>query len=367
MKPPVFEMERWQSLHEHEVPFNLAESGVAPLPLGDLLEEADVKALLQEPLAYAETQGAHDLREAIAALYPGSTAENVLVTTGTSEANFLAAVGTLSAEGEAVMVLPNYLQVWGLATTLASRVRELPLRKADGWQPSMEEAQERISAATEVIALSHPNNPTGTRLSEEVRRGLVDLAEGADAWILADEVYRGAEREGERTPSFWGTTEKVLITSGLSKAFGLPGLRLGWICGPTDTVARLWALHDYTTIAITTITTVLGVRAVRDWRPRLWARARRILQENFPALEAFVKRNDLPWVPPEAGAIGFVGYPEATASMEIAERAREAGVLLVPGSHFAHEGYLRIGFGMELATLQEGLRRLEEVLRGAPG
>ena len=202
-----------------------------------------------------------DLRKAVADLYPDCGPENVLVTTGSAEANLLSVLATADRASPFVTVLPNYMQVWGLARSWTKHV-PLPLREELGWQPPEEAVTEAVGPGTTAIALSHPNNPTGVPLSGTSRRALIDAAEDADAWILSDEVYRGAERVGDETPSFWGETEKVVVTSGLSKAYGLPGLRLGWACAPASLVDRLWTLHDYTTIAVNKLADLLAQRAV---------------------------------------------------------------------------------------------------------
>lgn len=360
-------MERWQSTFEGAVEFNLSESGVEPLPLADLLDEGELRDLLAAPLAYEATQGAEPLRRGVAALYPGAGPENVLVTTGTSEANLLAALGTLEAGARAVTLLPNYMQVWGLAHGLGCEVREVGLREDRDWQPDGEEVQRAVGRDARALSLSNPNNPTGVRLTEESQGALVDAAADAGAWILADEVYRGAERDGRLTPSFWGLHDRVLVTSGFSKAFGLPGLRLGWICGPEDAIERLWALHDYTTIAANTLTAALGAAVLGRWRERLWTRTRKIIRGNFPRVEDFVADTGSSWTPSQAGAIAFVRYPSPVPSETVAERARAREVLLVPGAHFHREGHLRLGFGMEREVLEEGLQRLATLLGELPG
>ncbi len=352
-------MERWQSTFEQAAEYNLSESGVEPLPLAELMDEGELRALLWSPLVYEETQGAEPLRRAIASLYPGAEPENVLVTTGSSEANFLAALGTMERGAGAVAILPNYMQVWGIAHGLGCDVQEVALREERGWQPDEEEVKRAMEGDPRAVSFSNPNNPTGVRLTEASRGALVDAAADAEAWLLADEVYRGAERDGQLTPSLWEATERVLVTAGFSKAFGLPGLRLGWVCGPEETIRRLWALHDYTTIAATTLSTALGAVILSHWRETLWDRARDIIRRNFPLVKAFVAATECTWTPPEAGAIAFLRYPWSLPSEAVAQRAMEEEVLVVPGAHFHREGHLRLGFGMERATLEAGLRRLE--------
>jgi aspartate/methionine/tyrosine aminotransferase len=318
-------------------------------------------------MGYAETRGSPELREAISSLYPECGPENILVTTGTSEANFLAALGTMERDARVVTVLPNYMQVWGLATSLGCRVEVLRLREEAGWQPLEEDVKEVIGRDTLAVSLSNPNNPTGIRLTDESRKAIVDAASDAGAWILSDEVYRGAERDGEMTRSFWSEHDRVLVTSGLSKAFGLPGLRVGWICGPQEAIDELWSLHDYTTIALSKVTEALGTLALARRRDQLISRARDIIRRNFPYLEAFVERAGLSWVPPEAGAIAFIGYPWRMPSEELARMALARDILIVPGSHFHEEGHIRLGFGMETDMLEGGLRMLEALLQEVAG
>lgn len=358
-------MERWQSVWERQVGVNLSESGVEPVALQDLMHQEDLEALLRQPLGYAETRGSEELRGRVASLYPRCGPENVLITTGTAEANLLMALATAERGSPFVSVLPNYMQVWGLATSWAKPV-PLHLGEDRAWQPGPEAVKEAIGPGTTAISLSHPNNPTGIPLTDDSRRSLLDAAEDRGAWLLADEVYRGAERVGPETPTFWGTRDEVLVASGLSKALGLPGLRLGWILGPADFVDRLWALHDYTTIAPNGLTDLLGRRILGSWRVTLLERTRSILRRNFPALESFVLRNRLQWVPPRAGAIAFLRYSWEIPSFELAERARDAGVLIVPGTHFRKEGYLRLGYGMERAVLERGLGILQGVFDEVP-
>lgn len=358
---PRFEMERWQSTYERGVKFNLSESGIEPITLRELLDEEEVRAILKLPLGYAETRGSEHLRSVIASLYEDCGPENILATTGTSEANFLAALGTMGRGSRVVTILPNYMQVWGIARFLGCEVEELRLREEAGWQPDEEDVKGSVRPGTRAIALSNPNNPTGARLTEESRRAINDAASEADAWIISDEVYRGAERKGDLSPTLWGEYENVLVTSGLSKAFGLPGLRLGWICGPRDIIEELWSIHDYTTIAINKITEAVGALVLARWREKLWARGREIIRRNFPLLREFVERTGLAWVPPEAGAIAFLRYPWEMPSIELAKRALQRDVLLVPGSQFREEGYLRVGFGMDSEVLERGLARLESL------
>jgi aspartate/methionine/tyrosine aminotransferase len=196
--------------------------------------------------------------------------------------------------------------------------------------------------------------------------GLVDIARRSDAWLLADEVYQGAEREGDRTPSFWGRYERVIVTNGLSKAYGLPGLRIGWIVAQPDLTARLWSYHDYTTIGAGMLSNILATIALKPAvRERILARTRKILQNNYPVLNEWVNNHNelFSMVPSQAGAIAYFRYNLSIGSTELVERLRdEKSVLIVPGDHFGMDRFLRVGYGSPADYLQAGLDRVHDLI-----
>jgi aspartate/methionine/tyrosine aminotransferase len=172
------------------------------------------------------------------------------------------------------------------------------------------------------------------------------------------------------TPSVWGRYDRALVTSGLSKAYGLPGLRIGWVVGPPDLVEDLWAVHDYTTIAPGAVNDRLARIALAPARrERLLARTRGIIAANYPIVKRWIDRRGpaLAHVRPEAGAIVFVRYRHAINSTALIERLRdEQSLLIVPGDHFDMDGYMRIGFGSDPEHLAGGLERLAELLDALP-
>ena len=369
MKIEPFKMERMQSTWEHHVEINLSESGVHPLTLGELLENAPERdALFSRLLCYTQTNGTPDLRARIAAMYPGSTIDHVEVTNGGAEANFLVCWSLLDRDDEVVMMVPNYMQAWGLARAFAGKVHAWPLREGPGprWQPDLDELGALVTPRTRLIAICNPNNPTGARFTVPELETIGRIADRHGAWVLSDEIYRGAELDGRETPSMWGRAEHTIVTSGLSKAYGLPGLRIGWAVAPPETAANLWSYHDYTTIAPTALSDALATVALAPGRrARLLERTRGILRENYPPIAAWLhgRSRTFSFIPPEAGAIIYVRYHHRVNSTELVTRLREEkGVLMVPGDHFGMDGYLRIGIGSDLASLREGLTRLEALL-----
>lgn len=358
---PPFLLERWQSEWENRVPFNLAESGVHPLSLDEVLDPAERAALGTVRLGYTQTNGTPELRAAIAADYPGAGPDHVLVANGTSEANFVALWRLVEPGDEVVVVLPNYMQVPGLVEGFGARLVPVWLHEAKSWTLDEAELEARVGERTRVICVCNPNNPTGAVLSEREVRAVVSAAARHGCWILADEVYRDAVREGPRPESFWGRWDKVLVTSGLSKAFGLPGLRLGWAVGPEPLVADLWGRRDYTTISPAALSDAIARVVLRpDRRARVLARTRALLRENWALFSEWlsVRADALTVIPPLAGAIALARHGLPISSAELAERLlREQGVLVVPGEQFGLEEHLRIGFGNEPGQLRAALDR----------
>jgi hypothetical protein len=367
----TFDLERWQSTWENRVRFNLSESGVHPLSVRELLALAGSSAdpLLDVRLGYSQSNGTDALRDRIAALYPGAAPEQILVTTGSAEANYLAALRLIEPGDTVAMLLPNYLQLWGHAQNLGAVVRGFRLHEERGWEAEPAEIRAAIAPGTKLVVVTNPHNPTGHVLSETARRAIVERAAEVGAWLLADEVYIGAEREAPITPSFWGQYDRLICVSGLSKAYGLPGLRIGWLVAPRELVADIWARHDYTTIGPSGASDRLAALALDPAvRTRLLARTRDILRGNYPELEAWLRSfgDAFAWVPPQAGAICFVRYHPRIKGEDLVERVRVGqSVLLVPGEHFGMPGFLRFGFGNELAELREALAATATGLRRA--
>ncbi len=366
-----FEMERWQSTYEHRVRHNLSESGVHPFTVRELLDLAGASAepLLDVPLGYSQSNGSDELRRRIANLYPGASPDDVLVTAGSSEANFVTC-WRLIEPGDAVAVLmPSYMQAHGLAANFGARVRTFFLDPEAGWEPHAARIHDAVVPGTKLVVVTNPNNPTGHVLSDAARAAIVDRARDVGAWILADEVYRGAERSGSTTPSLWGAYDRVVAVGGLSKAYGLPGLRVGWVVAPPDFTAAAWARRDYTTICPTAASDHLATLSLEPGvRDKILARTRRILNDNYPLLQRWLAEfpDTFHWTAPDAGAICWARYRGSPGGAELVEALRrDYSVLLVPGEHFGMPGYLRFGYGGKpgelaaaLAETGRGLRRM---------
>ncbi len=364
-----FEMERFMSKFEQEVDYNLSESGVHPMLLKELLADAPeyIDHLMDTDLNYPHVNGTPELRENIAALYDGATPDHVLVTVGAIEANYITTRTLLDPGDDIVIMLPNYMQIWGIAKNHGLHIRRFHLREDKGWAPDLDELNQAVTPATKLIAVCNPDNPTGYAFTDTEMDAIVAAADSSGAWILADEVYRGAERTtDEQTPSFFGRYDKVLAMGSMSKAYGLPGLRIGWVVGPPDILDEIWARHEYTTISATRLSNKLAAIALSpEVRPRIIKRTRDYIRKGYPVLRQWMDSHQetFSFTPPQAAAITFVRYHLDINSTEFIERLRkEKSVLIVPGDHFGMDHFVRISFGLPHDYLTAALDRVHELI-----
>ncbi len=368
MRIEPFRMERWQSTYENEVEINLSDSGVSPMTIGELVTEAGVPGLMDHRLVYTQSNGTRPLRDAIAGLYEGATEANVEATNGGAEANFVAAWTIVKPGDEVVMQIPNYMQLWGMLRGVGAEVKPwklIPSHEAGDWTSDLDELEALVGPKTKMICLCNPNNPAGSIMDAATLDRVAAIAAKHDAWVLVDEIYHGTEQDGEPTPTMWGRHDKVVITNSFSKTYGLPGLRLGWILAPADTIADCWSQHDYMTIGPGSLSNDLGIFALSDEvRPRILARTKELLTNNLDLTMSWVDADPhLKAIRPKAGAYLMMEYDHEMNSSELSERLRvEKDLLLVPGDHFGMDGWLRVGYGEDTDLLARGLARIHELL-----
>lgn len=363
-----FELEEWQSRYEHTVAHNLADSGCHPVALSELLgdDPEAVDRLLATSLHYPPVGGTDALRALIAAWH-GATADNVLVTVGAAEANSITVAGLVDPGDHVVVMEPGYRQVRGLALNAGAEVDTFPLDPGHRWRPDLDALNRVVRPGTKLIAVTNPNNPVGAILTPSEVEAIVAAAERVGAWILADEVYRGTERLTEEvTPSFWGRYDKLVCVGGLSKAFGLPGLRLGWLVAPPWLREAAWRRHEYATIAAASLSMHLAEIALRPATiDLLLTRNRSLIRDDYTRLQRWIDRSEglLSIVPPHATALGFVRYHLPRPSIEVAHAIREHGDVLVgAGAHFGVEHHLRITHGLELGYVDAALSSITRVI-----
>jgi aspartate/methionine/tyrosine aminotransferase len=373
MKIDKFEMMRMECLYENLVDYNLSESGVLPMKLSELLDgPGDTEKFLDQELWYPESNGSPLLRERIAQFYPDCKPSNITVANGGSEVNYLSLWTLLEKGKRLACMLPNYMQGWGLGRAYAGGVDtfHLVLQEENGrerWALDVDELKQALTPDTNVILITNPNNPTGVVLTENEMEAVVEAARSVDAWIIADEIYRGAETEGDTSPTFWGRYEKVVVTSALSKAFGLPGLRIGWVVAPEELIEQIWIRHDYLTTTPGFLNERLAAIAMEPVRREvILARTRKIIRNNLPLMEEWFDEYShlFHYIRPDAGAIAYFEYDLPISSTALIDQLRkEKSVLLAPGDQFGLDKGIRVEFGYNIQRTLKGLALLEELVR----
>ena len=360
-----FDLEYFQSQFERTVEYNLADSSVKCASVSDILTGEDPAPLLELPLYYPEVNGTELLRERIAALYPQAAPGNVLVTVGAAQANSMICSALLDPGDEVIVVSPGYRQVWGLARNIGCRVLEAQLRPENNWRLDLNELESMAGPKTKLISIVNPNNPTGSILTREEMQRIISLCKKTGAWLHADEVYRGTELNADETPTFWGMYDKTICVNSLSKAYGLAGLRIGWVVAPPQMVEELWRRHEYLVIAASGPSMKLAELALQPAkRKMLLERQKRLSREGHALLENWVREQEGRFSVHKAVAtsIAFVHYHFDMPSVEFANHIRKkASVLVAPGFYLGTEHHLRITVGYEPTKVNTALERIGAV------
>ncbi len=361
MRINTFLLERNQSLYENMVDYNLGDSGAHPLSLKDILSDDEIAKLLALSLSYGNTKGSNELRNAIATKY-GCTSDEILVTNGTAEANFFAAFALLEPGDEFIYVVPNYLQLQGLAECFGAKVL---LAQFDS---AIEDIANHLSPKTKMIAFCNPNNPTGQNMSETDIAAIISLARSVNAYLLVDEVYREEGIFGDIHTSIYGQYEKTIINSSLSKAFGLPGLRLGWTIGPKDYLEQVSIRKDYTTIAPNIMSDYIATCLLSNKTKylKILAKNQATLQQSYQVFENWAQqfKDIFEWKRPEAGAMVYIKYSLPIASKDLMQKIlQDKNILIVAGDDYDMENHIRIGLGIETNKLKIALEKIAEVIR----
>ncbi len=370
MKIETFALERWMTRWETVVEFDLAESGIKPLTVDELLRfggrDESLEAMLHISLGYSEARGTEDLRGLIASLYADVTPEDVLVTTGAIEANFLLFNVLLNAGDHVVAVDPAYQQLQSVPRAIGCDVSLWRLRPENDFRYDLAELDHLITPKTKLIVINTPHNPTGSALTPEEQADVYRRAESVGAIVMGDEAYRWLTLPG-REP-FAGPVRDIgvngISVGTLSKPFGLPGLRIGWIAATSEIVQRCWSMRDYVSLSPGKLNDYLATIALRS-RQQVFERTQRIAGQNLQTLEAWIhQREDMvSWVAPRGGLLGLLHYNIDVPSFELAdELAAQSSVMLAPGAAFGYEHFLRIGIGGDPEVFRRGLDRTAPVL-----
>ena len=352
-----FALEAYFARWEGSVRHNLAASEAEPLMLPDLLDLADDEDRTRWEcltLGYGDPLGASWLRQTIADLYDEIDRQEILCFAGAQEGIYCAMHALLSRADHAIVVTPGYQSAETIPLSLCE-VTGVPLNAAEGWRLDLEAVARAIQPNTRMISINFPNNPTGKIPTLEQFDALVALCRRHGLWLFSDEVYRLIERDpAHRLPAAVDAYERGLSLNVMSKAYGAPGLRLGWIaCRDAGTLYRIGQVKQYLSICNPGPSEVLANIALKAGEPIL-SRNRRIAGDNLLLLQTFLDEfpNLFEWHFPEGGMTGYPRY-KGRDGVEIftTRLIEEEGVLLLPASVFRSDlvamppDRFRIGFG----------------------
>jgi aspartate/methionine/tyrosine aminotransferase len=361
-----FRLERYYATWEFTTRYMLSSSDCETVAIADLLElEPDAHArLLDQRCGYTESAGSDELRRAISQLYTSIGPADALVCSCAEEGIFLVMHALLGPADHAIIETPCYESALQLARSTGARVSEWPRSFADGWAHDLEALERLIQPQTRLLYINQPHNPTGTLMVPATFKRVVELAGAHNLVLFSDEVYRESEHDpAARLPAACDIYERALSLGTVSKTYGLPGLRIGWLASRhAELLARIAELKDYTTICSSAPSELLAALALRH-RHLLAQRNVDINRANLPVLEGFFERyaNTFSWVRPNASSIGFPRVTGVSDVRAFCERIAAAhDVLLLPGSVYDEPGHVRVGYGR--ANMPEALAALEAAL-----
>ncbi len=364
-----FAVEMWMNEWELKCDYNLAETCVESLTIEELLKlvgknETDLSELLSMKMTYGDIFGSDRLRTAIAALYEKQSIDNTITTHGTIGANMLVHKALVSRGDRMVAVVPSYQQHYSIPASIGADVQQLWLKEENGFLPDLRELSALMTPGTKLLAMTNPNNPTGSLMNRDMLEEIAYLARSVDAWILCDEVYRGTDQEGSgMTTSIADIYEKGISTAGMSKAYSLAGLRLGWVAGPEEIIEAVSIHRDYDTISLGMIDDHFAAIAL-EGKDRILERSQAITRGNLAVLSDWVDQEPLiSWVKPKSGTTALLKFDLPITSEEFCLKLlKEKSVLFMPGSALEMEGTVRIGYANTPSILREGLAKVSEFL-----
>lgn len=347
--------------------YSLVGVGREALRLGDVVDDLDAAQSLDWGGHY---YGPPLLKERIIATQAYQTVrpEELYLTNGTYEANYAAMLGTVSAGDEVIVEEPSWTQIRLLARALGATVKVLPLRPESGWKPDPDELRGLLTPRTRLVYLNHPNNPTGSALSDAEMAAIVAVVAHHGAYLLSDEIYRGLEWEGPLSATAIDHYERAIVTNSLTKTLGLCGLRLGWLAThDQEARERTFAVHRYAVM----VTNVLGERIAcealaPDRFPDLLEAGKVTGRRNRALIDEWVRDSEFfSWSPPDGGYISFARFHAPLSSWDICQELLEPPyrTYLVPGScyHDRFDDHIRLGFGGRSAgQVPEALARVDQ-------
>lgn len=355
-------LEYWMRDYYFETEIDLGSSGVQNFSFKELRQLFNITPddLDRIVLHDSRTLGDPELRKAIGDRFANGDAERVMATNGSSEANYLVMNSLLEPGDEVVVLDPFYQQLYSIAKTIGCKLKQWRLRPENSFRPDLSEARRLIGPKTRMIVVNFPHNPTGASLTPSEMDELIELAAGAGAYLVWDAAFAEISYESPVLTDPGERYDRAITMGTLSKAYGLPGLRVGWCLAAPHVLERLIRLRDYTTLHLSPLVEFVATRAIENGdlllKPRL-AQAR----HNLEILSSWADRHSefVSLVRPQGGVCVFMRLNNVDDVEDFCRQlAHEYSVLLVPGTSFLDPNHVRLGFGCSTEELSEGLSRL---------
>jgi aspartate/methionine/tyrosine aminotransferase len=365
----TFKLEDYLARYEFSAPYLLCCSDAESFTMSEILAMAspeDKKLWDDLRLSYTESPGLPILRKTVAdQLYPGLKEDNILMFAGAEEGIFCALHALIEADNHVIVLTPCYQSLLEIPKLKGADISEIELKEENGYRIDLNAIKDSVKPNTKCIIINFPHNPTGQVIEEDELKGLIDICKKQDIWLFSDEVYRllGKPKQPWASPAAC-LYDKALSLGVMSKAFGMAGLRIGWIaCQDKAILKAIERMKHYTSICNSAPAEILSLMSLRN-KDQVLERNNQIVERNLKILDQFFIEyaHLFEWVRPQGGCVGFVKYKGAETIDSFCDRlVKSKGVLLMPASIYSYSGNrFRIGFGRK--NMPECLEKLKEFL-----
>jgi aspartate/methionine/tyrosine aminotransferase len=351
-------LEVWFDDYQYVIENDIGESAVKYLSVGDL--DIDLSAVA---LRYGHHTGEPRLRDLIAAQYPGLSSGQVIVTSGASEAIFSLNAALVKPGDHVIVEHPNYPSLYDIPESLGCEVSLFRLDYENGFKPDLDKLKDLVKPATRLISFTHPNNPAGSMITRQELEALVRFCEERDIFLLFDETYRELDFEKALPPAA-SLSSKAISVATMSKCFGLPGIRIGWLAAQDQSILdAVLTIREQVTITNNALGEVIAAHVLHNKADYL-DKARAHVERNRATVAAWISGHPhFEWVLPEAGVVGL---PRIRSGLDIDPEAlyrllaEKYKTFTIPGRCFGLDNrYFRLGFGAKHAEILQGLENLD--------
>ncbi|MFC1693140.1 aminotransferase class I/II-fold pyridoxal phosphate-dependent enzyme [Candidatus Latescibacterota bacterium] len=355
-------LEEWFDSYQYVVNYDIGESAVKYLTLEQI--GIDVSKI---PLRYGFHTGRPELRECLAEQYPGLTPDQIIVTSGASEANF-SIVSALVKPGDHVVVEhPNYTSMYEVPRSMGCEVSLLTLKFEDGFKPDLDRLSDMITPETKLVSLTHPNNPTGSMISEKELRDVIDIVESKNTYLLFDETYRDLEFDNPLPPAATLSSRVVSISS-MSKCYGIPGIRIGWAATKNQFLLdSILAIREQVSITNNALSEEIALYVLKNRNKYLDKSKHHVIKNRRIVSDWIDRQEDFEWIYPEAGVVSF---PRIKSHVSIDPEklyrllAEKYKTFVIPGRCFEMDNrHFRLGFGAMPEEIKTGLANVNKALQ----